>query len=198
MNYLLHCWLARSDVGLKAGGFLGDFIKGPLEKVDCPHDLKQGLKLHRFIDQQSNQLPSLKATFVHFGPELRRPAPVLTDLMADHLFAKHWAEYGEGELIEFTRSCYESIGQYSVPSSAKHLYEHMCDTDLFARYADLQVIEDIMVRILKRLKFDHLQDHLAACLRAESSGFKSDFENYFYDLERCAEIWLAENACLSN
>ena len=190
----MHCWLARSDVGLQAGGFLGDFVKGPLENTDHPEDLKLGLRLHRYIDRQSNQLDSFRQSYARFGTELRRPAPVLTDLIADHIFAKHWDEYGEGSLTEFTQLCYESIGKYAIPASAQRMYDYMCDTDLLARYAQLQVVEDIMQRILKRLKFSHLADHLTLSLREESESLKADFNRYFYDLEQCTSDWLIDLA----
>ena len=188
MNYLIHCWLGRHDPGLQAGGFLGDFIKGNLGD-DIPAELKRGLKLHRYIDMQSNHLTSMKSTYGRFGTELRRPAPVLLDLVADHVFAKHWSEFADGDLESFTQECYEVIGSYKVPASASRLYEHMCATDLFARYAHLSVVEDIMARILKRLRMDHLKAQLAKVLRDEGNGFKSDFETYFPELEQMAAQW---------
>ena len=193
MNYLLHCWLGRADNGLKAGGFLGDFIKGSLGD-DMPSDLKRGLLLHRHIDVQSNQLPSMRRTYHRFGDELRRPAPVLLDLMADHVFAKHWDEFGTGELGEFTKSCYEAIESFDVPTSAQRFYEHMRSTDLLARYSQLEVVEDIMVRILKRLRFSNLNTSLATLLRENEQGFRDDFESYFEDLQALTCAWLEERS----
>ena len=193
MNFLFHCWLARSDEGLKAGGFLGDFIKGSLEDESYPADLKRGLKLHRHVDAVSNQLPSLRASYPRFGPELRRPAPVLLDLMADHLLAKHWQTYCEGRLTDFTRSCYAAISSYEVPATAQRLFNHAQDSDLFARYENLEVITDIMVRILKRLRFHDQLDRLNTCLQSEITGFEADFEHYFTDMEVMVASWLTSN-----
>ena len=190
MNYLFHCWLGRSDDGLKAGGFLGDFIKGELGD-NLPIELKRGLQLHRHIDAISNRLPSMRASYSRFGPELRRPAPILLDLMADHYLAKYWEEFGEGHLTDFTKSCYSTIGQYEIPPGAHRMYEHACQTDLFARYADLAVIEDIMHRILQRLKFTEQSALLSKYLRMNEVALKHDFDAYYADLLRCADSWLA-------
>lgn len=191
MNYLLHCWLGRADPGLQAGGFLGDFIKGTLED-DIHPDLKRGLQLHRHIDVQSNRLPSMRSTYHRFGTELRRPAPILLDLMADHVFAKHWDEFGTGELREFTRSCYDAIEQFEVPVSARRFYVHMQRTDLLARYSELEVVEDIMFRILKRLRFTDMEQVLSRQLRQNEVGFKEDFEAYFRDLQDVTSTWFEE------
>ncbi|MCY3857341.1 MAG: ACP phosphodiesterase [Gammaproteobacteria bacterium] len=188
MNYLLHCWLGRADPGLKAGGFLGDFVKGKLED-DIPPDLRRGLQLHRHIDVQSNRLPSMRGTYHRFGDGLRRPAPILLDLMADHVFAKHWEEFGTGELSEFTQSCYDAIGRFEIPVSAQRFYDHMRHTDLLARYAQLEVVEDIMVRILKRLRFSDMEQNLSRQLRENEVGFRADFETYFRDLQDVTAAW---------
>lgn len=191
MNYLLHCWLGRTDPGLQAGGFLGDFIKGKLDD-EIPSDLKRGLQLHRHIDVQSNRLPSMRSTYHRFGTELRRPAPILLDLMADHVFAKHWDEFGTGELREFTQGCYEAIERFGVPESAQRFYDHMRRTDLLARYSQLEVVEDIMMRILKRLRFREMEQVLSCRLREHEQGFKEDFKTYFQDLEDVTSAWCEE------
>lgn len=175
-----------------AGGFLGDFIKGHINDVK-PSALDRGLLLHRHIDVQSNRLPSMRSTYHRFGSVLRRPAPILLDLVADHVFAKHWDEFGDRELATFTASCYEAIDQHCVPAKARRFYAHMRDTDLLARYADLQVIEDIMVRILKRLRFDNCETELARCLREHERAFYDDFCVYFEDLTHIAESWCQEH-----
>ena len=188
MNFLLHCWLAREEPGLKAGGFLGDFVKGNLEQ-DMPANLKRGLLLHRHIDVQSNRLPSMRSTYHRFGDELRRPAPILLDLMADHVFAKHWEDFGTGDLHEFTQSCYDAIGRFELPASARRFYDHMCRTDLLARYSQLEVVEDIMLRILERLKFADSGYDLARRLRQNEAEFRDDFESYFRDLKAVTQAW---------
>lgn len=188
MNYLMHCWLGRGNTGLVAGGFLGDFIKGKLNgTVDA--ELEQGLRLHRHIDVQSNRLPSLRSTYYRFGTNLRRPAPILLDLMADHLLARHWDRVADGELCEFTQHCYAAIGSFGVPENAARFFSHMRESDLLARYAQLDVIEDIMVRILKRLHYDHLENELTQRLCEQESGFTEDFETYFKDLQMVAQRW---------
>ena len=193
MNYLLHCWLGRSEAGLKAGGFLGDFIKGRLHE-DIPDSLTRGIRLHRHIDIVSNHLPAMKTTYHRFGTELRRPAPILLDLVADHVFAKRWHDYCDYPITEFTKSCYRDIGKFEIPNNAETMYEHMCRTDLFARYSDETVMVDIMKRILKRLKFDHLTGQIDTVMHECANDFEEDFKIYYPALESEVASFLEEMA----
>lgn len=189
MNFLLHCWFGREDEGLVAGGFLGDFVKGPIPD-SCPDKLRVGIQLHRYIDRESNQLLEMRDTYFRFGKNLRRPASILLDIVADHIFAKYWHEYTDLNLKQFTQHCYQAIGQFERPPSAERIYEHMCRTDLFASYADVNVIFPICDRILKRLHFAQHSDELETILVSEHNEFKQDFDVYFPLLQRKVSEWL--------
>lgn len=189
MNFLIHCWLGRENQGLIAGGFLGDFIKGP-DLDSYPIALRQGIRLHRYIDFESNRMQSMRSTYFRFGDRLRRPAPILLDLVADHVFAKRWSDYANGDIQQFTQRCYHSISQYELPFKAQNMYDYMLRTDLFARYAEIDVIYDICRRILKRLNLSHLAGELACVLHAKKDDFEKDFEVYFPLLEVKANEWL--------
>lgn len=189
MNFLLHCWLGRQEKGLLAGGFLGDFVKGPIPDT-YPEALRRGIRLHRYIDRESNQLAEMRRTYFRFGNNLRRPAAILLDIVADHIFAKYWHEYTDENLFLFTQRCYETIGQFDRPSTTDRLFEHMRRTDLFASYADLEVIYPICQRILKRLHFEQHSSELSTILVSEHSKFKKDFDVYFPLLEHKVSEWL--------
>ena len=190
MNFLLHCWLGRSDPGLKAGGFLGDFIKGPVPE-DLPKPLERGIRLHRHIDIVSNHLPEMKSTYHRFGADLRRPAPVLLDIVADHVLANIWDEYCDVPILEFTRTCYRDIAMFEIPQNAMDMYQHMSRTDLLARYADAKVIADIIKRILKRLRFERYSDDIDSILGDCISGFEEDFRIYYPLLESEVSAFLS-------
>ena len=131
----------------------------------------------------------MKSTYFRFGSPLRRPAPILLDLVADHILAKYWSEYTALDLHEFTQRCYDSIGQFEIPLSAQSIYQHMCRTDLFANYADLKVIHGIAHRILKRLGYTQHSNKLASILVSEHNKFKQDFEAYYPLLEQKVVQW---------
>lgn len=191
MNHLAHCWLARGNDGLVAGGFLGDYYKGPIQQ-DLPKELQRGIRLHRYIDSLSNQMPEIRSTYERFGTELRRVAPILLDLVADHLLARHWDSHGKGELSDFTANCYRIIGEYKIPNVGKRIFDHVVSRDLWCEYANFDVILSVMCRILTRLRLEDRAIHLAE-LEFKLSDFYDDFCQYFPLLEEQVQTWKEVN-----
>ncbi|MXZ44144.1 MAG: DUF479 domain-containing protein [Gammaproteobacteria bacterium] len=191
MNHLAHCWLARGNNGHIAGGFLGDYYKGPIQQ-DLPEELQQGIRLHRYIDSLTNQMPEFRSTYERFGIELRRVAPILLDLVADHLLARHWDNHGKGKLSDFTANCYRIIGEYRVPEVGKRVFHHVVSRDLWCEYANFDVILSVMCRILTRLRLEDRAIHLAE-LEFKLSDFYDDFCQYFPLLEEQVQTWKAAN-----
>ncbi len=191
MNHLAHCWLARGNTGHVAGGFLGDYYKGPIKR-DLPDTLQEGIRLHRYIDSLTNQLPEMRSTYVRFGTELRRVAPILLDLVADHLLARHWDNHGKGKLSDFTANCYRIIGQYKIPDDGKRVFHHIVSRDLWCEYANFDVVLSVMCRILTRLRFEDRAIHLAE-LEPKLSDFYQDFCQYFPLLLEKVQSWKEVN-----
>ncbi|MXW55049.1 MAG: DUF479 domain-containing protein [Gammaproteobacteria bacterium] len=187
MNFLVHSWLARDKEAHLAGAFLGDFVKGPIPST-LSKELQEGIRLHRRIDSISNKLAEMRSTYWRFGPDLRRVAPILLDLVADHILALHWERYGEGKLSDFTEHCYRSIAEYSIPSSAMDLYQHTVRKDLWSSYADVDVILRIMRGILKRLGKEEFEHGLGVVCR-DVALFHDDFQVYFPALEQKVNSW---------
>lgn len=164
-------------------------MKGPLGE-SIPEDLRAGLRLHRRVDSISNQLPEIRRTYHRFGPELRRMAPVLLDLVADHVFAKHWSAFSGSSLQSFTLRCYRVLELYELPADAEGFIKRMIATDLLASYADRAVVFRAMQDVLTRLGRVNLSVRLEELLENESGGFERDFFLYFPELERQVADWI--------
>ena len=191
MNFLAHTLLGYPDSGLIAGGFIGDFVKGPVsDKI--PLSLQRGIKLHRRIDSISNQLPSMRSSYIHFGKSLRRFAPILLDVVADHVLARKWKTYGnEYNLETFTSIVYRDIRKFDLPPNSIEFYEHMSNTDLLGRYVETTTIENAMRNILKRLDKAHLAPQLNGLLEAKINNFENDFKIYFPQIKNATKEYLS-------
>lgn len=193
MNFLAHTLLGYPEAGLIAGGFIGDFVKGPVSEK-LPPSLQRGIKLHRRIDSISNQLPSMRASYMHFGKELRRFAPILLDIVADHVLATNWKTYGNGKKLEtFTKLVYKEIKKFELPSSSVQFFEHMYRTDLLHRYIEPETIDNAMKHILERLNKEQLIPHLNGLLESKMDNFEVDFRIYFPLLKVGAQEYLTAN-----
>ncbi len=189
VNFLAHCLLARPGDGFLAGGVLGDFVKGPIPN-SLPPQLHAGVRLHRRIDSCSNRLPLMKPSVARFDPALRRLAPVLLDLVADHCLALAWRRFAQDDVASFAAEVYAAIDTFNahVPANGRHFVERMIETDLLARYAEPAVIQRAMEHVLTRLRFAHLRDRLHGVLDGDLPGFVADFEVYFPMLQTFAAV----------
>lgn len=214
MNFLAHCLLAHVPLeervacgsadedadGFLAGAVLGDFVKGPVPGT-LPPALAAGIRLHRRIDVHSNRLAAMKTSVRRFPPALRRPAPVLLDLVADHCLALGWACYAGADaatanLRGFTRRVHTALDRCRawVPVRGERFVRHLVDTDLLARYGDARVIHHAMTHVLERLGFQARIGLLAEVLGDDLPRFREDFDGYFPLLRQCAAT---ERAALS-
>lgn len=184
MNFLAHCLLAGPGDGFLAGAVLGDFVKGRIPE-QMPSDLRAGVRLHRRIDAFSNRLPACKLSVRRFHPALRRPAPVLLDLVADHCLALDWARYAgddaASDLGTFAATVYAALRRLNawVPARGRRFIEHMARVDLLASYVDPAVVQGAMTHVLRRLRHGDRVHLLAPALGEDLAGFRADFAGYF-------------------
>lgn len=187
MNFLAHCLLASPGQGWIAGGVLGDFVKGRVP-ASLPAELCAGVRLHRRIDAFTNRLAEMKPSIARFGAELRRAAPVLLDIVADHCLALTWRRYAGVPLDGFAAEVYTALRRFHahVPDKGRPFVARMIDTNLLARYAEPTVRDRALQYVLDRLRLSHLSLQLASLLDARLPAFVEDFHAYFPKLQAFA------------
>lgn len=202
MNFLAHCLIgsraANDDAGtpsaesLLAGGFLGDFIKGRVPE-EMPRDLALGVRLHRRVDAYSNQQPDIRTSCERFPPELRRIAPILVDILCDHLLAQRWQDFHAVGLEQFTETIYSQVAEHDdwLTDSGHQFLSYAREKDLLARYADWSVTSGAMHSITRRLKRTDLDPLLKDAVPPILDGLAADFERYFPDILNHARDWVA-------
>lgn len=188
MNFLAHCLLARPGDGFLAGAVLGDFVKGPIP-TPLPAELRAGIRLHRRIDSCANALPAMKPSLRRFPSGLRRVAPVLLDIVADHCLALAWPRFAPDGLGAFAATVYAAIDRYRelVPPAGQRFVAHMIGTDLLSRYDDPAVVRQAMAHVLRRLRHAQQQPELAEVLGPALPGLQADFLDYFPQLQGLAQ-----------
>ena len=170
-----------------AGGVLGDFIKGPVPDT-LPPELRAGIRLHRRIDSFSNRLPDMKVSVRRFGPELRRAAPVLLDIVADRILAETWQCYSDRHIGDFTSDVYAALAIHDdhVPVAGRRFVDYMVATDLLARYDEPEPLGRAARHVLGRLRMDHLVEPFAAAMDEQWAALTRDFHVYFPRLQEFA------------
>ena len=155
MNFLAHGLLAGDASADRAGGLMGDFIKGLLPGK-LPADLAAGVELHRAIDSFADRHPAFMASRARISPMRRRVGGILVDLFYDHLLARDWATFSPSPLEEYTRALYGSLAPYhaSLPEEARAIADRMRTQDWLSSYRDVaavgQAIDRMAVHRMRR------------------------------------------------
>lgn len=111
MNFLAHLFLSGKPGELMVGNFIADSVKGSMLS-DFSEGIQQGIKLHRAIDNfTDNHLVTLKSKErlrIHFG----KYAPVVVDIFYDHFLAICWEKYADRSLRIYADEVYKFLGTY--------------------------------------------------------------------------------------
>lgn len=197
MNFLAHFLIPdravqRPHPDLLAGGFLGDFLKGPVPE-DLPAALADGVRLHRRIDAVSNRHPAVRRSCARFPPALRRFAPVFVDVVADHLLARSWHRFHPAPLPAFTARAYAATTPHlaRLPESGRRFFRFMAEEDLLARYREPEPMHRGIGSVMRRLKRPEATTAAIAVVDAHMAALEDDFHDYLPDLITDAAGWLA-------
>lgn len=200
MNFLAHCLIpdravSQTHPDLIAGGFVGDFLKGPVPD-HLPPALADGIRLHRRIDAYSNLHPVIRRSCDRFPPSLRRFAPIFVDVVADHLLARQWRHFHPAALTAFTARAYAAIGPRAglLPERGRRFFEYMREEDLLARYHDEPAMHQGLRSVTRRLGRSELNGAMEDAVSVNLEGLEEDFFEYFPDLISHAREWLEATA----
>ncbi len=195
MNFLAHCALASAHDDLIVGGFLGDFVKGPVP-TDLPGLIGDGIRLHRRIDAFSNSEPGIRASVARLPPAFRRLAPPFIDLLADHLLARDFERHHGEELEVFTERVHGAIGvrQAQMRPRARRYFEFMRETRLFCRYRSLDAVESAFTRIALRLQRPEAVAPMMIAVTEHYDELADDFERYYPVLAQHAADWITNRS----
>ena len=84
------------------GNFIGDYVKGR-KYEDYPSSIKQGILLHRQIDNFTDKHINFRKAKKLLVPEYGLYSGVVIDLFYDHFLAQNWNNYSNVSLRQFTK-----------------------------------------------------------------------------------------------
>lgn len=163
MNYLAHVFLSGDELPWQLGGFLGDFIKGPLSDSLADDQgnpwqpqVLAGVRLHRQLDAYVDRMPEYLACVDLLGPQYRRLGGVAMDVFFDHLLANHWSEFCDTPLPAFSQNFYRYCERHKqrMPESPRRFILRAAQNDLFSGYGDRDIFIPVLERIDQRVRFE--------------------------------------------
>ena len=172
------------------GGFLGDFVKGRLER-QYEGKVLTGLKLHRAIDAFTDHHHIVKQSHQRFTKEFRRYAPIICDIAYDHFLADRWSKYCDMSLDAFSTHCYQTVLEAELPHKARSTMSRYQEHRVMESYGEAVFVNRALTSISGRLKRDNPLDRAYESFENSRVELAEDFEIFMPELVNFAKHWLS-------
>jgi len=189
MNLLAHALLAAPDADLMLGSLIGDFVRGRIDPALRP-GVRAGIALHRSIDAYTDAHEEIAAARALFAPPFRRYAGILIDVWFDHLLARQWSRFGDGELDDFSARVRAllDLNASIVPARMRAFVAYLHARDLPGAYRHTAVIGEVLHGMSRRLTRANPLDEALPVLVARHGPLQQRFDEFFPQLSNFAEI----------
>src|SRR5437763_302491 len=139
MNFLAHIYLSGDDPQLMIGNFIADFVKGK-KKDDYPLKIKQGIELHRVIDDFTDHHPVTARSKNRLRMKYGKYSGVIVDLFYDHFLAADFSEYSDLSLQEFSQRTYDILNKNKsvLPDGVIYFLPFMIERNWLLNYATIE------------------------------------------------------------
>ena len=189
MNLLAHALLAAPDADLMLGSLIGDFVRGRIDPA-LPPQVRAGVALHRAVDAYTDAHADVAAARALFAPPFRRYAGILLDMWFDHLLARQWSRFGEGDLGEFSERVRALLAASArlVPERMRGFVAYLDAHDLPAAYRHTAVIGEALRGMSRRLSRANPLDEALPVLVALRAPLQERFDAFFPELRNFADV----------
>ena len=191
MNFLAHLCLANGDSGLMLGGMLGDFVRGRRALRAFPEPVRQGIVLHRFIDQRTDHSTVVKKLRPRFPREFRRYSGIILDLAFDHELAMNWWRYMPGSLERFDLEVRDLLRDNSelVPEKLTGFMRYADRHGLFSAYREEDVTLYALAGLGTRLSRPNPLHRVSEIWPDLAPEFKIAFRQLFPEIQSEVLDW---------
>lgn len=183
LNFLAHIYLSDNSEEIMIGNFIADSIRGN-HFEHLPTGVIKGIKLHRSIDEYTDQHLMVKQSIYRLQPRFNRYAGIISDIFYDYFLAKNWTKYSTIPLIEFSENFYRILEEnYGLlPLEIQTVLPNMIKHNWLLNYGNFNGIQKTLEGMTSRIG-NKLDLSLAIeTLKADEEDFGSDFEQFFPDL----------------
>ena len=162
------------------GNFIADDI--PLkEEPLVPEDIKAGILLHRKIDDFTDGHRAFQEAVVKLRPHHRKYAPVVLDILNDHLLSRTWASFHDEAEEDFHQYAYEVLGQqvHRLPAKASLHVHTLLEYEYLKAYGLKSGLKNVLERMDRRTRFPSIF----------SEAVKHLYDDYFFFEERFVQLY---------
>ena len=183
MNFLAHLYLSGTDVEIRLGNFIGDYVKG--KNLDAyPEKVQKGITLHRAIDSFTDTHNSTRKCIDILRPGYEKYAGVVVDVLFDHVLANEWSKYSNLELKTFTRSFYfQMLRKYGLlPDRVKKFLPFMIQSNRLYTYRNVEGLKRALEIMSSVTSLPDKSDYAIKTLEDNYKQISFHFNQLFPDL----------------
>tara|TARA_R110000868_G_scaffold316841_2_gene577696 strand:- start:1217 stop:1816 length:600 start_codon:yes stop_codon:yes gene_type:complete len=193
LNFLGHIFLTPNDDEILLGNFIADSVKGNPEKFYSGR-IVEGIRFHRAIDQFTDNHPLVKQGVKRFRETQSRYAPVVIDVIYDHILASNWDEFHSDKLAVVSQFVYQRLEAQShhFPVRVKQYFPYMKEQNWLYNYQfEWGILKSL--EGLDRRSANETQMHLALDVYKESeSPFLAEFREFIADAQKMSQNYFSK------
>ena len=187
MNFLAHIYLSGENDDIKIGNFLGDFVKGRLNKLtntQFSDNIIKGLSLHREIDFFTDNHPIVRKSIDRLQPKYHKFSGIVVDMFYDHILAKNFHQYSLISLEDYANNFYDLLEKrkLEIPQPMERMVNSMVVRNWFVGYKSYAGIEWALTGISKRLSFESGIENAVEELRNDFKLYEAEFQLFFPEI----------------
>lgn len=197
MNFLGHCYLCQDNMNLITGNLGGDFYKGNLDKyLELPKHILSGVRLHRFIDDYTDQSKQIKTVAGIFKQEgISKVSFIACDILLDHYLSRNWKQFSETAYAVFVQQIYAEVekNQAYMTDEFRFLFNKMQQYGWFHEYPTIEGITLILRQFSARLGFENTLTQSVQVYLNNQKTIDSYFESFIIDIKNDSNKFILVN-----
>ncbi|MFV0304805.1 MAG: ACP phosphodiesterase [Moheibacter sp.] len=180
MNFVAHQFLSFHKTEIQLGNLYGEIVRGK-DYLKFDTEIQKGILLHREIDTFTDAHDIVKNSTKIFHPKYGKYAPVIVDVLYDHLLIKNWNYYTDQSYTDFVTECYNlfRLKLDTFPKNLKYIIQHLLNYDWFHNYKSLNGIQQTLKGISQRSKFQNNIYQATYEFVENEKELNSDFNEFF-------------------
>lgn len=144
----------------------------------------------KFTDHHHN----VKQLKQYLSPQRKRFSGIITDVVFDHLLAKHWLLFSNNSLTEFAQQRYVELQQlhHLMPESMQLMTTRMVNGNWLEAYQEVNSVDGAINGISRRIRFDNKLWGAAEEVKPAMDDYQQAFFSFFPELISYVELELSK------
>jgi len=151
---------------------------------DYPTKIKEGILLHRKIDNFTDKHPVVKQATERLKPKYGRYSAVVIDIFYDYFLLKNWDKYSNQSLDKFVKQFHINVLQHYliIPAKGRRITVSIIVNRWFHRYKTKDGIKEVLDKMAKYRNIPNESDFAISVLSKYENEFNKEFNIFFTEL----------------